>query len=372
MITDVRIYIIVGAFMVTCVALMVFNFVVIRRSQGHNEPGAGRVNRWRGIFNKQMSIIAASGIADASHGKFLTRKLQNTENFVVYSILLQELKDEFPKEYDIYMQDKPVAFQKLALSYANKPGIARAFFADFVCNFPQAASESPAQLVDILISYIDDSSIHCRTNVLRALCSIGHVQGVVNAIQVINDQSLFMHNRLLTNELLEFKGDRDVLAEQLWKECANWSDEIQVSIIQFITNISSHYTEIFLPILKDTSVHAEVRFAILRYYGRYPYDDVRPTLFEFIENPDDLNLAIIAASVLASYPSQDTVEVLRRALPSPHWYVRHNAASSLFKIGGKTYMLDILNTETDKYARDIVSYMLEQMEGKAKKANKQK
>jgi len=367
MITDVRIYVIVGAFMITCIALMVFNFVIIRRSQGRNEPSSRRVKKWRTLLHKHIVLNAGKESDSISHEKYLLRKLPNTENFVVYYLVLQEIQNEYPEEYKAYTEDKYVTFQKLSLKYAQKTGIARAFFADFICNFPRIAGDTPEQLVNILITYIDDSSIHCRTNVLRALCSIGHVQGVINTIQVINEKSLFMHNKLLTNELLNFRGNRDELAEHLWRECYQWNVDTNVSVVQYITAFSNAYVKSFMPTLQDSSVNPEIRIAIIRYYARYRFDPARTVLIKFIDNPTDINLSIVSASALALYPSQDTFATLRRSLSSANWHVRFNSASTLARLGGKVYLADILSTETDRYAKDIVTYTLKQLEEQEQK-----
>ena len=273
MISDFRIYIAIGAFMVICMSLIVFNMVIIYSSQDRGASSAKKVAKWKDILYKQS--IQASGRqlglgkrsgkrpGASSHSRFLLRKLKNPQNLVIYAQALQYLKSEFPEAYSDYIYGRYDTFRKLAHIYSRKSVIERTCYANFISRFPQGAGRRYGSVASALITYIDDFSIHCRTNVLSALCSMGSVEGVVNALQVINDKSLFMHNRLLTNVLSNFKGDKEALGTQLWHASRQWDDNITVSVIQYITGFSSRYTEIFFPVLRDKATSTAVRTAII-------------------------------------------------------------------------------------------------------------
>jgi len=102
-------------------------------------------------------------------------------------------------------------------------------------------------------------------------------------------------------------------------------------VIQFITRVSSHYCETFLPVLQDSSVSPEVRVAIIHYYGEHPYEPVRPILTELIANPTDMNLAIAAEFVLGLHlaPASDALAIQRNELSGSNWYIQHNIPSPL-------------------------------------------
>ena len=210
----------------------------------------------------------------------------------------------------------------------------------------------------MLISYIEDSCIYCRTKVLSALCSVGHFQGVANLLQVVHDRDLFMHNRLLTTELLKFRGDQKILGELLWNKSSSWNDSITVSVIQFVTRISDGYREMLFPILIDAAANLDVRIAAIRYYGEHKYELAHQILIDFVENPPDIDLAIAAAEALFLYPSPETVAVLKAALASPDWHVRYNASATLVKLGSREEILKALE-DGSEYEKEIIAYMLE-------------
>ena len=329
MFSDLRIYLIIGIFMIACIALMIFNFAIIHYSKRRHTPTAGEIEKWKGVLYKEINTASDVQPNELKHEKFFLRELSTPGNLVAYAHALQYLKGEFPEAYSDYIQTKHTIFQSLAYIYSRKSRIERTCYADFICTFPQAVGDSHGQLVDTLISYIDDSNIHCRTKVLGALCSIGSVLGVANVLQLIHDRNLFMHDQLLTNELSNFSGDKEILGDFLWNESRQWNDNITVSVIQFITRFSPRYGNIFLPFLQDTSIAPEVRTAIIRYYGKYRYELARPILTELAADPTDSNLAAAAKSALTLYPASDVIVVQKRDSSQSNLHVQHNKRSSL-------------------------------------------
>jgi len=354
---DLRIYIIVGVFIIICIALMVFNFAIIYYGLG-NAPLASKVKKWNTILYKQAMIIPGKKSSELKHQKLLLKKLSNADNLAAYSHVLQHIKREFPKAYSDYIDNCHATFLELANIYSRKSLIELTCYTYFVCHFPQVVDHTYVKLTDTLISFIEGSSVYCRANIICALCSIGNVQSVVNALRVINNESLFMHNQLLTNRLAHFAGDKDVLEEQLWNAGQHWNNNIFVSVIQFITLISNNYNEKFLTALQSPSYGTEVRAAFIRYYGKHAYEPVRPVLLEFIVSPTDTILAIEAISALTLYPSSDTITALKDALSSSRWQIRYSASTTLVALLDKPALLALLQGE-DSYIREIIDYMLE-------------
>ena len=359
MFTDLRVYVIVGMFLVAGIALMIFNFIIIKHSKGKRASSAGMVNMWTDLLYKQTGIIPGKEQSESRHRAFLLKQLGDAENLVFFSQALLYLKSEFPDVYSNYIGRFGSVFQQLSVIYKKKPGIERACFADFICEFPGVTGETYGALIDNLISYIDDPNVYCRINVLRALCTIGNAQAIVNTLQVVNDKQLFIHRQTLTTVLSTFRGDKEILGDILWSRCLSWDENLMVSVIQFITSFSEYYKDIFMPYLRDPLAKRDVRIAIVRYYGRHMYEPAHPILLGFVDNPTDTTLAIVAATALESYPKLDTVSTLRGALLSRHWYVRYNASSSLIKLGANNDLLKIVRYG-DYHESEIVMYMLEQ------------
>jgi len=299
MIFDFRIYVLVGIFIIICISLMLFNSVIIHYSRKRSTPSAGIIDKWKDILYNQAVKASDGRASESKYEKFLLKKLSKTENLIAYSHALQYLKSEFSENYSNYIEKRDITFKKLADRYSRKSNIERTYFTNFIYNFPQVANGMYGQLLmGKLISYIDKSTVHCRTAVLRALCNIGNAESVVNALLAINDRSLFVHSQILTNALSNFRGDKEILMGHLWSESQHWNENILISIIQFITRFSNSYNIKFLPILRDSSINSEVRIATIRYYGENIFEPARLILNELATNSTKIDLATEAASAL--------------------------------------------------------------------------
>ena len=78
--------------------------------------------------------------------------------------------------------------------------------------------------------------------------------------------------------------------------------------------------------------------------------------------------AAIASSALVLYPSQQSIELLKRNLNNSNWYIRFNASQSLEQFGlSYTDLIDVFDSN-DRYAREILQYRLDQRNAKQKDA----
>ncbi|MCL2816718.1 MAG: HEAT repeat domain-containing protein, partial [Oscillospiraceae bacterium] len=185
---------------------------------------------------------------------------------------------------------------------------------------------------------------------------------VENALQILNDkEDWFHHHKLMSDGLATFTGDKNALAEALWDKYKKWGNYLMLAVVQFITLFSPDFREPFFSVLCDPSADPEIRLAVVRYYRRYTHEPARRVLMEFLtEEQQDENLAILAVSALEKYPGSDTAEAIINALSSPVWHIRYNASSALVAMRTpEDELLKVLQSE-DRYAREILTYRLEQ------------
>ena len=130
-----------------------------------------------------------------------------------------------------------------------------------------------------------------------------------------------------------------------------------------------------LALLQDDSRNKELHFPAIRYLGRYPYEPARALLLCLARDDDPVRweYEAVSAAALAGYTGQDVQEALVQALQSPNWYVRYNASASLERQGlSYKSLLGRLRAD-DRYAREMLTYRLEQrrLEQQAQTANAQ-
>ena len=295
----------------------------------------------------------------------LINKLTQVEELIAFSHALNSIKYEHDEDmYKNYMATlvKRRVFLSLAHVYKKKKSEERAYFAYFVSKHPLVAKNTEGickNTINTMVSFTANSDIYCRVNVLKALCKLGDVQGIVDVLQFYSDKPAFIHHRLLAEDLYSFTGNKEVLALKLWEHHKLWNNNIVLGVITFISLFSDGFKTTFLPMLQSQSVSADILIAIIRYYKKYVFEPIQPILIEYLNQTENYELAIEAASSLSVYPRPTTIHALNSALESENWYVRYNAVSSLVEIGAYTDCFNNNAQNSDNNVLQMIDYILD-------------
>jgi len=355
-------------YMFGCFSIMIFNAVIIYRKKVDSKAMKKNTARWVKIIQQcsvpQLDVVALPKICNASsiyrqdlqhlmrngsrtdnisiinkkNKKHLLKSLKNVAKLIAFSNALNHVRRENSDGYDRYMDMlmESEVFRTLALVYKKKKSEERAYFAYFVYQHPSVAKNAEGickNIIDTMITFMVASNIYCRVNVFKALCRVGDANGIMNALQFFSDKSVFVHHKLLAEDLYDFAGDKDALAIQLWERHNIWNGNIMLGIISFIAMFSDGFRAAFLPVLESPSVSMDIRIEIIRYYKKYSFLPAQPILVEYLSQTENYDIANEAASALCAYPGFNTTRALVSALQSENWYVQYNAASSLVELG---------------------------------------
>ena len=269
---------IIYAYLFICAALMVFNLFYIFRAKARKEKQRSRVDGWRREIAAQFAALETGGAVAEEHKKRLARRLRDTNALVSYCGALEEAQAARPQTYARYIESIHAQMLDLAVEYGKRQSMERAYFADVIARFPPYTDGKRHPLMEILTAYMENSTVYCRENVLRALSSLGNAQAMEAALQLLNDGGYFHHHKLLADRLTDFTGDCEALAARLWRHKNAWSGEMMVAVVEFITNCSENYCETFLPLLRDEREDLELRLCAMRYFRRHPYPPAHPVL----------------------------------------------------------------------------------------------
>lgn len=355
-------------YMFICVALLVYNIIYIFSSKRKSKTRARNTRRWELLLAGTWKDLERTGQLPEDHIPLLEKKLKNVNQLIAYHGAIEpHLTEESVHRYLDLCHD---AFQFLAVSYRRRPAMERAFFAYVIAAYHPSRDREHDQLVELLLDFMQDSTIYCRENVLKALCALGHPAALEHAFQLLSDLEFYHHPRLLSDGLMKFTGDKTALAWRLWKQRSRFSEPLQIATVQFATQLSAEFSEEFLKALKDDTTPLEVRFALVRYFQRHVYPEARPFLLSCVKDTDFSagELAVAACTALSRYPGEDTAAALSSALHSRNWYIRKNAAVSLASLGIARKELEHLQVSDDRYAREILEYAIQlqaQKEGTA-------
>lgn len=352
---------IISFYMLICLALMGFNILYIARSRHASRARSRRQQHWAETISAECACIRNGRPPSDRYSEQLVHRLRRTENLIAYHEAVLSVRKQDPGAVQQYLDAYSPVFYQLAILYRDRPAMDRAFLAHVIAVCRPACGHLTGRLSETLLTYFEDSTVFCRENILHALFALGDGSAVKRAFHLMNRQGWFHDSRLLADGLATFNGDRTELAWQLWEECRQWSDSFQVAVVRFAGLLTDSFCAEFLTALQRESTHTEVRFALVRYFQRRPYPAAHPFLLQLLarDQQETGGLAIAAASALVSYPGQETHAALFQALHSRSWYVRKNAAASLTALGGCQEDLALLRQQGDRYAVEMLEYMME-------------
>ena len=335
-----------------CVTLLVFNILYIARSTSVSKAREGRIRQW----GKELAALPASGELTERQGA----RLKKIENLMAFQAVLAEQMSE-DQAREILRNNRPL-FRSLALFYGKKPAMERAFFAYVIASFHPPVGEGHEQMAEILLRYLDNSTVYCRENVLHALYALGSAQAVEHAFTIMSQNSWYHSPKLISDGMVRFSGDRTALVRRLWNHRADWEECLVVGTVQFASLLpSDDFAADFLEALRKEELTTEAKFALVRYFQRHRYAPAGSVLRGFLEShtAEEGQLAVASAAALAAYPGEETRDALKQGLHSRNWYVRRNAAQSLVRLGLTPQEEEAIRAEGDRYANDMLDYALE-------------
>lgn len=338
-----------------CVVLLLFNLLYIFRSGSVKRRQKRRVHRWETYLDSFLEDSPAWDTGD------LLRRLKDTEELMAFYTAMENRKYTQSEDVVRFFQENRPLILELAGMYQKKDAMEQAFFAYVVASFYPPVGDQGNPLAEQLLSYLDGSTVYSRENVLNALYALGSVQSVEHAFVLMSQRGWYHDPRLLSDGLNRFQGDREALANRLWKNRNHLSECFQVGFVRFADTLSDDsFAEDFLKALETEQLPAETQFALVRYFRRHAVLRAKPVLLQLLKGDAEgkRDLSIAAAASLASYPDRETRRALKDALHSQNWYVRQNAARSL-KAMGVTWEEVQTSSGVDRYAAEMLEYIFE-------------
>jgi len=344
-------------YMFICLTLLFFNIAYIFYSKIRQSVQDYRSRWWEMELVRVWDDGKCTDKILQRHKRMLRRKLKRMDQLIAYNNVM----DQYLGNADVsdYLKKCYDDFWMIAAEYGTRSAMERAFFAYVISLYHPYMGTLKAQMVNILLQYMDNATVYCRENVLHALYSIGDAVAVEHAFLFLNNRGLYHSPKLISDGLMLYQGDKEELARRLWEKCHAWNESLILSVIQFVTQLNADFSEAFLKELQKEDISTELRFAYIRYFQRHVKPELKEYLIRCLEQYDMANniLAIAASTALGSYPGEDTKQVLERALQSRNWYVRKNSASSLIRIGVPEEELKQIYGRSDRYGKEILEYV---------------
>lgn len=349
------------AYLTICVSMIMFNCactVVFRRSSKALDQRSSHLEE---EIQGQIRRIELGEPVEESHKKLLRKKLAWTSHLMAFDEALDRLLKQNADAVWVYLREISPVFPYLALENRYYSAMKLTYFAYVVKKYRIVQGKPVGPILDIMMRLLREPSLYCRENALQAIYSTGDCGCVLRALKEVDAGSRFHHAKLLTDGLLVFSGDSKELGGALWRAFGQFSDRMKVVILDYFRFSGMELRQELLQLLADSREDDELRFSCIRYFGKYPYDQAFPLLIGFAERAEDnrWEYAAIAATALASYPCQRSIDVLKKDLSNSNWYIRFNAAKSLERFGLSYLELSDVLEENDRYAREILQYQID-------------
>lgn len=349
------------AYLAICASMIVFNCACIFVFRRRDSRLHRRSSRMEADILRQIQRIRAGEPVEERHQEYLRKKLVRTAGLMVFDETLDRLLAQAPGDAWDYLREIRPVFTYLAMENKYRSPIKLTYFAYIVRKYRIVEGAAIHVLLDVMMKLLQEPSLYCRENALQAIYSSGDCGCVRRALHTVDESGRFHHAKLLTDGLLAFRGDQQQLTQALWSDFDHFSVSMQVVILDYIRFSGGDLRVELLQLLADTHRDDEIRFSCIRYFGKYPYEPAFPLLIAFAERSQEQRweYAAIAATALAAYPGERTVEVLKKALDSSNWYVRFNAAKSLEGFHLTYLELSDVMESSDRYAREILQYRMD-------------
>lgn len=242
-------------------------------------------------------------------------------------------------------------FIKLTLYYQKKDLLSKTYYASilkYVC-FKH----------DIILTFLNEllvsSSIYSTENALLVLYNLGDINQICHAYRMISKKNILYNHKLISDGLLEYKGNRNNLCNKLYDSFDDFNVETKIGIVTYFRNSQFDIKEKLYERLLGNN-EKEVEISIIRYFTKIYYEKANnlfeERLFNNYYNDFEYNVVMIQALGNTNELSKRTIDILNNCLNDNNYYIRYNAAQVLCK---KTKM-DNINIKDDNI-KNLLEYV---------------
>ena len=181
---------------------------------------------------------------------------------------------------------------------------------------------------------------------------------LAEAIATLERDGEFHSPKLITEAALAFAGEATELEAELKERVGRVSPHTVAALVNYLRMAGLGDPDVILALMRDEREDLEVRLACIRYFMRRHWPAAEADLLKLASDNDPARweYRAIAATALSNYPGMEAVEALKGCLSNPSWFVRNNAAKTLYDYGlALDDLADVMNGP-DAYARDMLAY----------------
>lgn len=353
-----KIEVMIYVYLAICVGMILFNIVSAVLSRSRDKRISETNKRFNDRIRNELAFLEQNGNIHINHKKYLSKKLKRIGNMRSFDMMLESEYTEDPELVQQYLHSLNGVFVSLTISYCKKEAMEAAFFPYIIKKYRILQGRPFNSIIDMLYSLLTEPSIYCRENAMQAIYTTGDTDCVLKALKIVDNPNRFYHDKLITDGLMNFDGSFAKLNTALWEAFEDFSVQMQLALLNYFRFSPGDHCERILQLMTDKNRDDEIKFACIRYFGKYRFDKAYPHLLQYADCRNDARweYCAIASSALSIYPCEKTTERLKANLYHRNWYIRFNSSQALEKMG-LTYidLIDIVEGN-DRYASEILRY----------------
>ncbi|MGO4961473.1 hypothetical protein ACTQ5X_06995 [Jeotgalibaca porci] len=352
-------YVIIEIYIIISIMLLLFNLVFILTKNSRIQRLNPQKDKLKNMLVVEFESYTPQDGLSKKAIDFLTKELKTTQALMV---LETEMKKRRIYREELKAEIMPYVFNNID-SFRGKAKNEKAYYAYVLSCFDY--QESPSIEVDYsaLLSFLDTNYLYVFTNTMDVIYQLGDPYILLAAIRKIDERSGFYHSKLLTDGLLTFTGDLEILKSLIIKEFNSYTTLTQVSLLNYFRFKNLEVDDFCLTIIKERKLNEEVIYAAMRYFAKNSNQEAKNIFIDLLNRGKSFWVEeLLAIQALEHYDDRITRAAIKQKVTSKNWEVRSNAISYLYK-GGLVLdeVKDILALE-DRYASEKLFYYYEEDE----------
>jgi hypothetical protein len=335
--------------------------------QGQMDP-----NHLKELQKKLQNPIALQNMELAIDS--LTESLKNDNAFVFEQIKkdtgesIRYSPQKYALLFDKYRSTIAPHIVALNSCYSSKDIEIYSYYIYFLRKYKLLHKSCSQEILSSFKDVLENGDVHACENVLLTIYDLGKPDLAIDMLKLFDKSDKYLNPKIITDGMLDYSGNAIKFQNMLITNFKEFSSSMQVNILNYIRFASGDYCEFMLQLLLDEQTDDEVKFACLRYFGKYKYAPAYPIIVEYANGgiSDRKEFQIIAVAIIRNYPDAKTIDILKKQVYSLNWNIRYNAAESLDYLG-VTYedVMDILENN-DRYTREMIQYRFDERYAKEK------
>ncbi|GAA0862121.1 HEAT repeat domain-containing protein [Paraclostridium tenue] len=349
-----NIYIILSFFIYIISCSIIYMIVRGMINQHFNKKVEKTKKQIKGEILKQLNCIKSDEAISKMDIASIREKLKQKHYIRAFNAILKEFnKDKNNHKYiKIYMENFEDIITINVKKYRKKDNILKTYLATLLGEY----RISNYEISEFLLECINTKSIYLRISALESIARIGNISTFKRAIEYISKENKYINNKVFTDILNQFGGDKYYLDKYLINNLKNFSENIQKVVIEHFKNNKTDFVKEDLLNYLNDNMNKEVSISIIKYFSVIKYEKSKEKIIELLNNKD-WEFRAVCATALKNYKCKESKNALTKSIKDKNWYVRYNSAITILEFSDDDLINSILY-ENDKYAKDILFYAM--------------